>query len=265
MLKTKLFHIVEKGHHGNRLNQVFDYFIMSLIVLSVFSIILDSISGIREDYGSLLNAFNVFSIVVFTAEYMIRIYISDLTYPSKNNITSRLTFIFSGYGLIDLLAILPFYIPIFIALDFRFLRILRLFRFVRILKINRYNNSLNLIWTVIKEKKSELIVTGFVTFIVLFMSSFIMYYIEGDVQPDQFPNILAAFWWAIATLTTVGYGDVYPVTSIGKILSSIIAILGIGIIALPTGIISAGLIGKIDKTSKPESKICPHCKREING
>ena len=109
-------------------------------------------------------------------------------------------------------------------------------RFLRILKINRYNNSLNLIWTVIKEKKTELAITGFVTFLILMIASFLMYYIEGQAQPDKFPNIIASFWWAIATLTTVGYGDVYPITGFGKFVSGLIAVLGIGLVALPTGL-----------------------------
>ncbi|WP_423127158.1 potassium channel family protein [Gaoshiqia sp. Z1-71] len=115
---------------------------------------------------------------------------------------------------------------------------------------------------VIKEKKSELAVTAFVAFVVLLMASFIMYYLEAEDQPDAFPNILAAFWWAIATLTTVGYGDVYPVTAMGKLLSGLIAVMGIGLVALPTGLISAGFMNKIER--KKSGQICPHCGKKID-
>lgn len=261
-MKTAIYQLVEKGSHGKRRNKIFDYFILTLILLNVIALILESIPEINNTYGRLLDAFNLFSIVIFTIEYLLRLYIADLTHPSTSRFRSVLKFIFSVYGLIDLLAILPFYLPMFIKMDLRFLRTLRLTRFLRILKVNRYNNSLNLIGTVIKEKKSELIVTGFVTILMLLLASFMMYYIEGDVQPDKFPNILASFWWAVATLTTVGYGDVYPITGLGKLISGFIAIMGIGLVALPTGLISAGFMNKIEE--KKDKDTCPHCGKNIH-
>lgn len=265
-MKEKIFRILEKGAHGKRLNLVFDYFIMSLIILSVISIILESIAEINMEYGFYLKAFNLFSIVIFTMEYLLRLYVSDLMYPSKNRFKSVMKFVFSPYGLIDLLAILPFYLPLMFKIDLRFLRVLRLMRFLRILKINRYDHSFKLIWDVIKEKKSELGVTGFVTFLTLLIASFLMYYVEGEEQPEQFPNVLESFWWAISTLTTVGYGDVYPVTALGKVISGIVALMGIGLVALPAGIISAGFINKVQdkkKTVNYNGYNCPHCGQDI--
>lgn len=264
MAKTIIFRLVEKGSHGQRMNRLFDYIIMSLIILSLISIILESIEKANSSYGFILRGFNLVSVVVFTLEYLMRLYVSDLTHPSSSRIKSAFRFIFSTYGLIDLLAILPFYLPMLIKMDLRFLRALRLTRFLRILKVNRYNDSFNLIWTVIKEKKSELAVTGFVTFLILLLASFVMFYIEGDKQPEQFPNIPAAFWWAVATLTTVGYGDVYPITGLGKMISGLIAVVGIGLVALPTGLISAGFMSKIENRKKASVKrLCPHCGKEL--
>jgi voltage-gated potassium channel len=191
-----------------------------------------------------------------------RLYVSEMTHPAKNRASSLLKFIFSGYGLIDLLAILPFYLPFIFKIDLRFIRALRLLRFFRIFKVNRYNKSLRLIGDVVREKKTELAITGFVAFIILLVASILMYYIEGPVQPDKFPNIVASFWWAIATLTTVGYGDVFPITALGKIVSGSIAVMGIGLVALPTGLISVGFIEKIGKKKK-EIKKCPHCGHEL--
>ena len=151
-------------------------------------------------------------------------------------------------------------------MDLRFLRALRLTRFLRVLKVNRYNNSLNLIVEVVKEKKSELAVTGFVTFLVLLIASFLMYYIEGDEPNGYFDSVPASFWWAVSTLTTVGYGDVYPTTALGKIISGIIALMGIGLVALPTGILGAGFVNKINKQrQKEQNEKCPHCGKSINN
>jgi len=263
-MKLKLYELVEKGSHGRKGNRVFDYTIMTLIVLSLISIVLESIPEINSKYETLLYGFNSISIVIFSIEYVIRIYVSDLTHPSKTGLKSASRFIFSTYGIIDLLAILPFFLPMLIKIDLRFLRALRLTRFLRILKLNRYNDSLNLIWTVIKEKKSELAVTGFLTFLILMIASFLMYHIEGDKQPEAFSSILDSFWWAIATLTTVGYGDIYPITGLGKFISGLIAVLGIGIVALPTGIIGAGFMAKVEKSGqKNDNGKCPHCGHDL--
>lgn len=262
-IKQKIYRFIEKGSHGSKINLIFDYSIMTLIMLNVVSIILETIPEIRNYLGNSLRIFDIFSVVIFTIEYLLRIYIADLTHPSSNKIKSRLKFIFSTFGLIDLFAILPFYLPFLIKIDLRFLRILRIMRFLRIFKINRYNNSLNLIYSVIKEKKSELAMTGFVALLTLFVASFLMFEVEGEAQPDKFPNLLSCFWWAIATLTTVGYGDVYPITALGKFLSGIIAVLGIGLVALPTGLISAGFVEKIVK-DKRKPKKCPHCGKDLD-
>jgi len=262
MLKTKLYHLVEKGEHGSKINLWFDYSIMILILLNVIAIVLETVASIHSHYNIYFRAFEIFSVIIFTFEYLTRIYVSDLTHPTNSRLKSAMKFIFSGYGLIDLLAILPFYLPFIVKLDLRFIRILRIMRFLRLLKINRYSNSLNIIGEVFREKKADLAITGFLTFLILIIASFLMYYVEGDVQHDKFPNIFACFWWAIATLTTVGYGDVYPITAMGKLISGFIAILGIGLVALPTGLVSAGFMEKINKKHH-HSKKCPHCGKEI--
>lgn len=194
MLKKRLYELVERGSYGSRVNLIFDYSIMALIVLNVIAILIETVPDIHNKLYMPLKVFEIFSVIIFTIEYLIRIYISNLSHPTKSKVKSALKFIFSGYGLIDLIAILPFYLPFLIKADLRFIRILRVMRFMRILKISRYSNSLNLIWNVIKEKKSDLAITGFVTFIILLVASFLMYYIEGDAQPDKFPNVFACFW-----------------------------------------------------------------------
>ncbi len=263
MLKDTIYDLIRRGDHISKANRIFNHSIMILIVLNVIAMILETIPDINAHFAIPFKIFEIFSVIVFTIEYFMRIYVSDLTHPAETRFRSAMKFILSFYGLVDLTAILPFYLPFLIKVDLRFIRILRVMRFLRILKINRYVNSINLIWTVVKEKKSELAMTGFVTFLILLIASFLMYFIEGPVQPDKFPNVLASFWWAIETLTTVGYGDSYPITGFGKFVGGLIAIMGIGLVALPTGLVSAGFMDKIGK-KKHDIKRCPYCGREIS-
>jgi voltage-gated potassium channel len=241
-------------------NQIFLKFIYVIIILNVLSVVLSSYKEIHHQYETHFNFFELVSIVIFSLEYIIRFWTSDIEYKTGTSLTKKIKFFFSTFGLIDLLAILPFYLPLFFAFDLRVLRILRLFRLLRILKLGRLSKSLKLISNVLKDSKSELSITLFVTFILLTLSSTLMYYVENGAQPDKFENIGQSFWWAVSTLTTVGYGDVYPITGLGKILSSIVAIIGIGIVALPTAIISSAFINNLQKNkeSKNECK-CPNC------
>ncbi len=245
---------MEPAKSLDTLSRLFDTSILSLIVLNVVAVILESFSEISQSYQTVFQCFEIFSIIIFTIEYGLRVYTADCKYPVSNTRQAAWKYIKSPMAIIDLFAILPFYIPFFLPFDLRFMRILRLTRTLRILKLNRYSKSLQLLGKILSNKKADLLITLFVTFIMIIFASSAMYYLETDVQPEQFPNIIAAFWWAIATLTTVGYGDVYPVTILGKILSGIIALLGVGLVALPTGIVSSGFIEELEKTtskSKP--------------
>ena len=171
-------------------------------------------------------------------------------------------------AIIDLLAILPFYLP-FISADLRFLRMMRLFRLIRLLrvfKLGRYVDALNVIVEVIKSTMSQLIISIVICFFVMLFSSIVMYTVENPVQPEQFPNVIASLWWAICTLTTVGYGDVYPITAAGRFFAAIISLIGIGIIAIPTGIIAAGFTSAIEKrqTGEEDKKLyCPYCGHKL--
>ncbi len=261
-IKRRIYEIIEKANPGDKASNLFDWFIIWLILLSICFIIIESFDFKNEKILALLNIFEIVSVIIFTIEYLLRVWTADLANKKKSPFRSRFEYMVSFYGLIDFFAILPFYLPIFIAVDLRFIRILRLFRIFRLLKINRYSNSISLIKKVIKSNKEELLITIFSASILILFSSCIMYYVEKNAQPDQFGNILATVWWSVATLTTVGYGDIYPVTPLGKIISGVIAILGIGIIALPTGIISSGFITELTKAKK---KKCPHCGKKIES
>ena len=170
---------------------------------------------------------------------------------------------FSFFGIIDLAAVLPFYLPLIFPMDLRFVRILRLLRLFRILKLTRYNHSMQLVVDVVKDKKAELGITVFVTFLLMLLASAFMYFAEHESQPDKFPNIVASFWWAVTTLTTVGYGDVFPITNAGKLVASFMAILGIAVVALPTGILSSAFFDLTRNQKSEEAKTCPHCGKKV--
>jgi voltage-gated potassium channel len=247
--KEQLYEILEKSE--NKRSLLVQWFIIILICLNVIAAIIASFNNINENFSIFLNWFEFFSIFIFTIEYILRIIIAPKKYSKSKH--PYLTYIFSFMGLIDLLAFLPFYLTslsIIMNVDLRFLRLFRVFRILRLLKLSRYNTSIDIIIHVLKEEKGKLFMTCFILVILLLFASSGMYYIEHINQPDKFANILSTLWWAVATLTTIGYGDIYPITPIGKLLGGIISVLGIGLIALPSGIISAGLIQEVANKEK---------------
>jgi voltage-gated potassium channel len=236
----------------------FDIFIMALISLNVVAVILESFEPIRLRYHSEFSIFEIFSVIVFTVEYLLRLWSCTINPTYAKPFWGRVRFSVSPLAIIDLMAILPFYLPILLPIDLRFLRAVRLLRLLRVLKFGRYSDSMKLFGQVLKNKKSELTSALIILLILLIISSSLLYSVEKEAQPDKFPNILASMWWGVATLTTVGYGDVYPITWPGKLFGAIISLLGIGLFALPTGILSAGFIEAIKEKNCSEKK-CPHC------
>jgi len=222
---------------NSKLGRRFDIFIQILIVLSMIAFAVETIPNLHPNTVLFLKIFDVFCVVVFTIEYIFRVYYA----------ASKLKYIFSFYGLIDLLAILPFYIAI--GVDLRSLRAFRVFRIFRVLKLVRYNKALNRFKTAAVEAKEEVILFLFITAILIYLSAVGIYYFEHDVQPEKFKSIFHSLWWSISTLTTVGYGDVYPVTTGGKLFTFCILIVGLGIVTVPAGIVAAAL-SKATKASK---------------
>ena len=262
-LRRRLHLILQPGRDGDRAGRVFGAFILTLIALNVLGVILESVQSLRASAGGLFHAFELFSVAVFTVEYLLRLWtcVEDPRYARP--VAGRVRAALSGMMLIDLLAILPFYLPL-LAVDLRFLRSLRLFRVFRVAKVARYSTALQTLGHVLWTRRTELAVAGFASFLLMILSATLMYYIENDAQPEAFSSVPAAMWWAVATMTTVGYGDVYPMTPLGKLLGSFIAVLGIGMFAVPTGILGAGFSDEIQRRRNPR-RACPHCGRDISG
>lgn len=267
-IKNRVFEIIQTATDGNIASRVFDISIIVLIIINVITVIAETFS-LPEIVSTIFYYIEFVSVIVFTVEYVLRVWTADLLYPDMSPIKARIKYIFSFMALIDLFAILPFYIPFVLPIDLRVLRVLRIIRLFRIFKVNRYTNALTVIGSVFKKKKHQLISSVFIVALLMVVASVVIYNIENTAQPDSFSNAFDALWWAVATLTTVGYGDIYPITIMGKILSSIIAVLGIGLVAVPTGIISSGFIEVIDEQKKADietnddKSFCPYCGHKL--
>lgn len=261
-VKRRTYELLEREVGETRLDYAVDLFITLLIVTNVFAVMLETVTWIDAPFHPYFVAFEMFSVAVFTAEYVLRLWscTSDARYAHP--VWGRLRFAVHPMALIDLLAVAPFYLE-FLTVDLRFVRTLRLFRLFRIFKLARYADSMRTLGAVLRSRREELLVTLFVVLVLLVFASSAMYYVESEAQPQQFSSIPAAMWWGVATLTTVGYGDVYPVTTAGRFLGAGIAILGVGLFALPTGILASAFSEELQRRRRKEAALCPHCGREI--
>jgi len=260
-IRRRIWDIVEVAKPGDTASRVFDICILTLIFLNVIAVILGSVQSIWENWKTFLDAFEVSSVLIFTVEYLSRLWSCTTDPRFRDPIRGRLRFVVKAITIFDLLAILPFYVP-FLGFDLRSFRIFRLLRVLRVAKVGRYYSSLTLIKNVFHAKKEELLLTSAIMGLLLIVSSTLLYYCENSVQPDTFSSIPVSMWWAVTTLTTVGYGDMYPITILGRFLASGIAVLGIGMFALPTGILGAGFVEVVQKR-KERGRVCPHCGKEI--
>jgi len=264
-LRNRVWAIVDTAQPQDTLSLAFDIFIITLILLNVLAVIIGSVATVAQRFEFWLNSFEVCSVMIFTVEYFFRLWscVSEPRY--QRPFIGRLKFMLHPLVLMDLLAILPFYL-FFLDADARFLRVFRILRLLRLAKLYRYSTSLKILAQVLQAKKEELILTGVLIVIILTVASSLVYFFEHPVQPQAFPNIPATMWWGIVTLSTIGYGDVFPITTVGRVITSLIAILGIGMFALPAGILGAGFIEVIQKNqaNQYQKKLyCPYCGQRL--
>jgi voltage-gated potassium channel len=263
-IRKRTYEILQIAQEGDVTSRLFDLLMLTLIFLNVVAVIIGTVAGVQERFGDILDVFEIISVTIFTAEYFGRVWtcVEDARYTHP--IKGRLRYLVSPMAIIDLLAILPFYLS-FLMVDLRFLRAFRLFRVLRILKLTRYFESLQLFGRVVQSRKPELVVTiGFMVLMLIITGS-VIYYVESLATPPTFPDIPHALWWSVITLTTVGYGDVYPTTALGKVVGGFVAVMGIGLVALPTAILGSGFLEELQKRHKKEEpcKTCPHCGKEL--
>lgn len=239
-----------------------DLMLLLLILVNVVVVVLESVAAINAEYGELFLRFEVFSVAVFSVEYVLRLWVCTLDGRYRGRLKGRWRYAWTPMALIDLLAVLPFYLPLVFTMDLRMLRLLRLFRLLRLLKALRYSESLKVFGDVYRMKRSELAMCFMAILFLLVAASALLFHLEHEAQPEAFSSIPASMWWGVATLTTVGYGDIYPITPAGKFFGALIALAGIGLFALPAGIIGSGFVVALRRKSS-SSFHCPHCAKEI--
>ena len=244
-LRKHIYQKLEPYEKTSKISRYVDLFLIVLIAVNVIAVILETVGSIETRYHSLFLLIEAVSVAIFSVEYLARVWtcVEDPKY--KNTRYPRINYMRSPMALIDLLAILPFYLGVFVKMDLRFLRVLRL---LRILKLTRYSSAMSMLLDVFREESNAFFAGFFILMVMLVLAASGAFLAEHQMQPDKFGSIPAAMWWAVATLTTVGYGDVTPITPMGKLFGSIVAIVGIGMAALPAGILASGMADRLRRT-----------------
>ena len=248
--KRRTHNIIQIGNREDFPSFAFDVFIVIVIVLNILVTFL----GTFDELERFFTAFTIIEAItmgIFSVEYALRIWTADILYPNCRSIRSRIKFLFSFDGIVDLLTILPF----FFLSGFIVFRMLRVVRILRLFRINAQYDSFNVIKTVLVEKRNQIASSVFIIIVLMLASSLGIYSAEHNAQPEVFKNAFSGIWWSVSTLLTVGYGDIYPITTVGKIMGILIAFLGVGVVAIPTGIISAGFVEQYTKNEHSHERI----------
>jgi voltage-gated potassium channel len=252
--KQRFFQILEGTKLGDKRAAFYESFITGLVLISILTIFLETYENLVARFAGIFALLNLIITLVFTFDYFVRVWTADLKYPKLSASKARRKYIFSPFGIIDALATFPPYLSAFTGVNLAIFRLLRLARLLRLSKLDKINQAIALFKGVFNRKKTELMMTFGVVIILVFLAGLLMYYAEHEAQPDKFANAGNGMWWAVITLTTIGYGDLYPITPIGRMLGSCIALLGIGVIALPTGILSGGLMEELNARKEEKEK-----------
>lgn len=240
--RQKVFKMVSVGVVDDPINQGYDVISTGLLLINLIGAFLGTFDSITARYGELLRQIDAVTIAFFAIDYVLRLYTAPCLYPDRDVPHACLKYVTSGAGIIDLFSFLPYYLPMFFPAGVVAFRLFRVARILRLFRISAYYDSLNVITDVIANKKQQLMSSVFIILVLMLASSLAMYSIEHTAQPTVFKNAFSGLWWAVSTLLTVGYGDIYPVTFLGKAFGIVITFLGVGMVAIPTGIISAGFV-----------------------
>jgi len=243
MSKYRLFEILEVGKGSDITSKICDNFLVLLVIGSIFAVILGSVPEIDAEFSEEFRWFEIITVLIFTVEYLLRLWVAPLKY--KQSRRPKIKYIFSFYGIVDLAAILPFYVSLFgFGVD---LRVLRAARLLRILKISHYNTALQDLALAIYDERKSFVSAIYIFTVTLLITSSLIFFAENSKQPEDFRSIPDAIWWSLITLTTVGYGDVSPITPVGKIIGAITALLGVCTVALLTGIVGNAFSAQLSR------------------
>ncbi|CDA25918.1 ion transport protein [Roseburia sp. CAG:197] len=243
-LKEKIFNIIQIGDKSNPISRMFDIFITVTIVANILVTFLQTFDELAF-LTTVFKGVEYVTIFIFCVEYILRIWTAEYLHPDKSRGRSRLRFLVSFDGIVDFLTI----VPVFFLSGFVIFRMLRVARIFHLFRLNAKYDSFNVITTVLYEKRNQIISSVFIVLILMLASSLCMYSVEHDAQPTVFRNAFSGIWWSMSTLLTVGYGDIYPITPLGRVMAICIAYLGVGAVAIPTGIISAGFVEQYQRKS----------------
>lgn len=262
-IRRRVFELLELARPGDRASRITDIVILGLILANALAVVFTTVDSFQANHARALALFDTFSIVVFTVEYLLRLWASAELRPRSPAYRVRARYAVSWLAIVDLLAILPAFLPLLLPMDLRTLRLLRFFRLLRLLKIGRYSLAIQTFTAVLRVRREELTVSIIALFILLFITSTLMYFVEHPTQPDNYASIPAAMWWGVSALTTVGYGDIHPLTPLGKMLGAISSILGIGLFAIPAGILASGF-SEVYALRRSAQDICPTCGKKMS-
>lgn len=262
--QRRIYEVVEKAPDGDIPSRVFDFSIMGLVLVNVVAVILETVPSIAADHHVWFSRIEAIAVVVFLGEFLLRLFGAGAE-PNFAGIRGRLRFLTTPLVVIDIIALVPFFMPMMLDVDAHAMQSLRLFRLLRLLKMSRYLHSMQVLGRVVKDRADQLMAAMFVVSILLVVASSLMYVVEHDAQPQVFSSIPMSMWWGVATLTTVGYGDIYPITPLGRMLGALMAVLGVGMFALPAGIIGSGFAEEIAR-QREAAKLtrCPHCHGDLD-
>lgn len=262
--KKRIFTLIQVGSIDDIPSRTYDIALILAVVINIFIAIFETFPQSHQ-YLDILQVLEGITVVFFTIDYFLRIWTATYLYKGVTTVRARMKFIFSWAGIVDFFSCVPYYLPFFFPRVAVALRMFRIIRILRIFRIHHYSDPLKVIGRVLKKKKGQLMSSIFIVLILMIAASLMMYSLEHKAQPEVFDNAFSGFWWAINTLLTVGYGDIVPITFAGKLCGAIMTFLGVGMVAIPTGILSAGFVEQM--TPKPKEKephYCPNCGHKLN-
>ena len=248
--RKRVSEIVEAGAADDFVSRTYDVGSTLILLINVAVTILYTFDSMELRYGKTLLLVEAVTVAFFAVDYSLRLWTAPFVRPNLSAGRATWKYFISFTGLVDLLSFLPYYLPIFFPTGTAVFRLFRVVRIFRLFQINAYYDSLNVITEVIASKRQQLVSSVFIIVVLMVASSLAMYSVEHIAQPEVFSNAFSGIWWAVSTLLTVGYGDIYPITNLGKILSICITFLGVGMVAIPTGIISAGFVNQYSRLKK---------------
>lgn len=260
-VKKHVYTLLHPAEGNTKWDKLINTFLITLIILNVIAVMVETIESVHLAYKHFFKVFDAVSVIIFSIEYVLRVWSANHEDRYKHRIKGRLKYVISVGAMIDLIAILPTFLHMILpgVLDLRILRIFRLARILRLFRLTAYTKSAQLIYNVFKSRINELLLSFILTAFLIVISSCLVYFAEHLAQPDKFSSIPATLYWAVVTLATVGYGDIYPITVIGKFFTIIIMLAGIGLLALPAGIMTSGFLDEMRNTKKHKLHFCPHC------